>query len=276
MPKALHPLLLTRRNIQRARELESIGPADISRLWPGLSVVSCWADGNSVGAAASLEKRIPGIMIQPKGLLATEGVVSIPYRGKHPLAIRSHFLEFIDASNKIHLADDLQIGEIYDVVLTTGSGLWRYRLNDLIRVDGQVGNTPSIRFIGKTAMISDRCGEKLSEGFVSQVLQKLFTKYPPQPSFSLLAPSTDVNETGYTLYVNAKCVPEIESHLEQLLCENPHYAYCVRLGQLRPVNIVQVKGDAYQQYCKRLQSLGQRLGDIKPSALSPLDGWSLC
>ena len=275
VPTALHPLVLSRPNLRRARQLESTGPANIRMLWPMLSVVSCWADGNSVGAAASLEKRIPGIMIQPKGLLATEGVVSIPYRGQHPLAIGSHFFEFIDASNRIHLAHDLQIGETYDVVITTGGGLWRYRLNDLVQVDGNVGNTPSIRFIGKTAMISDHCGEKLSEGFVSQVLQKLFTKYPPLPSFTLLAPNTDANAIGYTLYANAHCALEMEIHLERLLCENPHYAYCVRLGQLRPVNISQVKSDAYQQYCQRLESLGQRLGDIKPSALSPLDGWAL-
>ena len=47
-------------------------------LWPRLVLVSCWADAAASDSAASLRRRLPHARLQPKGLLATEGVVSLP------------------------------------------------------------------------------------------------------------------------------------------------------------------------------------------------------
>ena len=46
------------------------------------------------------------------------------------------------------------------------------------------------------------------------------------------------------------------------------------LGQLDPAETMRVPADAYSRYVDRLQNAGQRMGDIKPVSLSPLDGWS--
>ena len=100
--------------------------------------------------------------------------MSIPYGGLHPLAVRSHFLEFEDDGGGVCVAADLLVGKRYTVLLTTGGGLYRYRLLDLVEANGRVGRTPSIRFIGKVASVSDRMGEKLTDGFVAQVLAALF------------------------------------------------------------------------------------------------------
>jgi GH3 auxin-responsive promoter len=258
----------------RARELARTGPGDISRIWKKLRVMSCWADGNAAAAAADLSRAIPGVTLQPKGLLATEGVVSIPYRGRHPLAIRSHFLEFEDDTGRTRLAADLRNGAMYTVLLTTAGGLYRYRLHDVVRVDGRVGRTPSVRFVGKARLVSDRVGEKLSDSFVSQVLAELFGPDGPRPSFAMLAPDVDAAGCRYTLYVNAAVSPAWPATLDALLARNPQYAYCRRLGQLNAPVAVRVHCDPYAAYADRLRQLGQKLGDIKPAALSPLDGWS--
>ena len=118
IPKALHGFVQAEPDPTRAREL---GRADATRsaaLWPSLSIISCWADGHAEFAANALSAALPGVTIQAKGLLATEGVVSIPFDGKHPLAIRSHFFEFIDSAGKAFLASELEIGRTYEVVLT--------------------------------------------------------------------------------------------------------------------------------------------------------------
>jgi hypothetical protein len=257
----------------RAEELRRAGPRDVSRIWPGLSVVSCWADGNAAGAAAALRQRIQKVVLQPKGLLATEGVVSIPYGGLHPLAVRSHFLEFEDESGRVRVAADVCVGKRYTVLLTTGGGLYRYRLQDLVEVDGRVGHTPSIRFIGKAASVSDRMGEKLTDGFVAQVLAALFAP-GTRPSFAMLAPEAESGQWRYVLYLNAPVGPMLADRLDAMLSGNPQYAYCRRLGQLDPAETVLVPGDAYGRYANRLRRAGQRMGDIKPASLSPLDGWS--
>src|SRR5581483_5792294 len=216
----------------------------------------------------------PGIAIQPKGLLASEGVISIPFAGNHPLAIRSHFFEFLDAAGRATLASDLRAGETYSVVLTTGGGLWRYRLGDVVRVTGRCGATPTISFLGKSGLVSDLRGEKLSEGFVADVLARLFAGHPPQPAFALLAPACDAAGLCYTLYVDSPPATPLHESLDELLSANPQYAYCRRLGQLLPPRIVVAGRDAYAAYCRRLTAEGQRLGDIKPACLSTRDGWS--
>ena len=62
--------------------------------------------------------------------------------------------------------------------------------------------------------------------------------------------------------------------LDQKLCENPHYAYCRSLGQLLKPRLFIVSGVGFDAYSREMMRRGMRLGDIKPIALSPDDGWS--
>ena len=60
--------------------------------------------------------------------------------------------------------------------------------------------------------------------------------------------------------------------LEQELAANPHYRTCVALGQLAPAAVFVVEGSAFPRYLRRCRERGQRLGDVKPLALST-SGW---
>src|SRR5262249_22971697 len=134
----------------RARELHRADPHRPETLWPSLKVISCWADGQAELAAQELQRHFPNTLIQPKGLLATEAYVPIPFRGQYPLAVRSHFFEFIDEDDNVLLAHQLREGNCYDVAVTTSGGLWRYRLRDRMQVAGFLERTPSVRFLGKS------------------------------------------------------------------------------------------------------------------------------
>lgn len=241
-------------------------PLDV---WPNLRLISCWADARAKPAAEDLARRFPGIRIQPKGLIATEGIISLPFRSQFPLAVTSHFLEFIDERGRIWTADQLVNGGCYEVVVTTGGGLWRYRLSDLVRVEGFIQKTPSIRFIGKTGSVSDLFGEKLSEAFVVQVLDQLLADGHLKTGFAMLAPERD----RYVLYLQDPPARSIQVRVDELLRGNPQYAYCRDLGQLAAVRVFRVHGDAHPAVLRRLTINGQRLGDIKPMALSRLGEW---
>ena len=70
-------------NKERARELaiafEGIEEKlNFSLIWPNLSIISCWADGNSLSYAEKIAEFFPGVIVQPKGLLATEAIISFP------------------------------------------------------------------------------------------------------------------------------------------------------------------------------------------------------
>jgi hypothetical protein len=189
--------------------------------------------------------------------------------------VRSHFFEFLE-EGRARLAHELEEGGLYSVVVTTGGGLYRYRLEDRVQVDGFVGRTPSLRFLGKEGHVSDLVGEKLREDFVAGALARTFEAFSVQPRFALLAPRTDAERPRYALYLECDApLPDgMPLRLERQLEEQGDYRYAVALGQLAPVEVVSIRGDGLGAYLRRCQELGQRLGDIKPLALSPRPGWS--
>jgi GH3 auxin-responsive promoter len=256
----------------RAAELRMAGGHAVD-IWPHLSLISCWADGPARTAAAVLARRCEGIAIQPKGLLATEAVVTIPFDGRHPVAICSHFFEFVEPDGRVKLVHELKRGMEYTLLLTTGGGLYRYKLCDRVIVDDFVHDTPSLRFLGRDDRVSDLFGEKLSDGFVAGVLDQLFTAAPPR--FAMLAPDRTEAGVAYTLFVasDGPLEPGLAARLERALRLNPQYAWCVDLGQLGPARIARVGSGAMSAFVGSCVTGGQRLGDVKPVSLSTATGW---
>ncbi|MES1211504.1 MAG: GH3 auxin-responsive promoter family protein, partial [Acidobacteriota bacterium] len=255
-------------------ELGALSPDVPTRIWPRLGLISCWGDAHAALSLPELSRAFPGVEIQPKGLLATEGFVTIPFRGAWPLAVRSHFFEFLpEDDGDSRFAWELEEDRVYSVVLTTGGGLYRYRLQDRVRVEGFVEKTPSLRFLGKEGHVSDLRGEKLHESFVAGVLARVFTRIGISPRFAMLAPA-DEGPAGYVLYLEAVEAPAgLEEMVDAELSANPHYRLCRELGQLAAARVVPVAENAYSRYVEQCRRRGQRLGDVKPLALSPLPGW---
>ncbi|MCC2630806.1 MAG: hypothetical protein K0S38_615 [Candidatus Paceibacter sp.] len=276
---------------RRAKELEQIvreGNTNLyEKIWPHLKLISCWAHGNSVDAVRQLRIYFPNVVIQPKGLIATEAFVSFPLRGEaSALSINSHFFEFEDLENRsIKLAHQLYVGKKYSVIVTTGGGLYRYRLNDVIEVLDYENQCPLIRFIGKQDKVVDICGEKLNEQYVSETIKQLLEQFQLKVKFWMLAPSkVEQGSCFYTLFVQFEPHAMISDELleavgqetDRILQENYHYNYCRRLGQLERCRIFLIAPflDAYQTYLTVCTELGQRLGDIKSVVLHPYQSWS--
>jgi hypothetical protein len=81
------------------------------------------------------------------------------------LAVFGYFFEFVIPGGKGDrplLADELEDGGEYEMLVTSRSGLYRYAIHDLIRVEGFTGTTPNVVFVSKTGEIVDVCGEKTS------------------------------------------------------------------------------------------------------------------
>ncbi len=237
---------------------------DVRTAWPELKLISCWASGAAQRALPRLKALFPGVEIQAKGLLATEGVVSIPLVGMPAplLAIKSHFFEFMDDAGVYHLADELDIGKRYRVLITTGSGFARYDLGDMVEVVAPL----SIEFVGR-ASVSDMCGEKLSEAFVSKVMERAGLI----EGFSMLVPEWGNPPKYWLLTDNEQYAAKVFA-VEKGLMDSFHYSYCRKLGQLGPVEAVYLP-DATERYMQSCLESGQRAGDIKPVALCTECGW---
>jgi hypothetical protein len=265
---------------RRADVLAAVRPNDYSLIWPHLRLLSCWADGPSAPYAAQLAEQFPSVIVQGKGLLATEAFVTLPLMGRAggALAVTAHFFEFLAADGAVQIAHQLQRGETYAVIVTTGGGLYRYRLHDLVEVVDFVGQTPCLRFVGKTDQISDYFGEKLNEQFVATVLANMLKTHQIYPQFLLLAPDDSQGTIRYTLYLETTRgqlpSPTLHHDLEAALCANFHYAYCRNLGQLASAQVVLVK-NGYDAYLRACQHRGQKLGNIKPRVLDKHLDWQL-
>ena len=261
------------------RLLSSLPPgrqADVSRylpqkryekLWPNLRVISCWCDANARPYARRLRQLFPNVVIQPKGLLATECFVTFPLSGRKGgvLSVHSHFFEFKSADNgRIYLAHQLERGKTYEVIVTTGGGFYRYQMRDLIRITGHTNGIPRMVFCGKSDRTSDLFGEKLDEVFVARVLRGCGLT-----GFALLAPETD----RYVLYAKGDALPAPDK-LDQLLRKSFHYDYCRKLGQLKAPRIFRITGEPEQEYFRRCACRKQKLGDIKPALLTGYGGWA--
>lgn len=259
---------------QRAEELRKVDRQKPETIWPHLKLLSCWGDGAASVAADSLKGLFPKTTVQTKGLLATEACVTISFAGRHPVAVRSHFFEFATEDGKIRRVHELELGQTYEVIVTTGGGLWRYRLRDCVEVTDFLGKTPSLRFLGRNGNVSDLCGEKLTEAFVAQTLQETLIAVETKPTFVLLAPDQDALGVRYTLYVEGQLPDHFAKMFDQALRQNPHYAYCRDLGQLLPVRLFKISEKGYEMFASRQLTTSGRLGNLKPMILSRTFGWS--
>jgi hypothetical protein len=271
---ALQRALPPRPAIARAlrRRFGNAPPADLGEVWPRLHLISCWTDGASGRVIGPVRERFPRVAIQGKGLLATEGVVSIPWSaaGGSVAAVTSHVLEFIPAGGDRALGvHELEVGATYEVLLTTSGGLYRYRLQDLVRVEGTHAATPILSFRGRADGTSDHVGEKLSPSFVEEVLAKASDECALAAPFLLLAPEwPDGGTLRYQLYVEASgaSAERAARVVETALRTNHHYDLARALGQLDAVRGVAVTHgiERYEELCTQR---GARAGAVKPVAL---------
>lgn len=173
-------------NPERAASLEtcranagSLLPKDI---WPHLAMIGCWK-GGSVGLYLRDFPNYfsPDTPIRDWGYLASEVRGSIPLTDEGcggVLSIETNFFEFVpeeesESSQPSFLtADQLMEGRRYYVYPTTTGGLYRYDMDDLIRVSGFHESTPIIEFIQKGKGVSSLTGEKLYEAQVCKAVEQ--------------------------------------------------------------------------------------------------------
>ena len=156
-------------------------------------------DASSAPFAGELQRLFPDAWFQAKGLMATEGAVTVPFgEGPgSPLAVDSGFFEFVDGE-RVHPAWELEHGRTYRVLLSNRFGLYRYDTADLVQVVGFTAQTPRLVFKGRAGLATDLCGEKLTEEFVLSCMEA--ASDGPRP-IAILTPSSEPHP-HYVLYAN--------------------------------------------------------------------------
>lgn len=251
------------------------------RVWPRLQLVSCWSDGISEQFLPGLRLFLGAVPIQAKGLLATEGVITTPYGVMdegHVLNPLSHFIEFIDPEfddKTTVLPHELIPGRRYSPVLTTGGGLYRYHLKDLVHCTGFMGGLPRLRFEGKLDKVSDMVGEKISAAQVERLIAEGRRDLKLDVRFAMLAPIAEA-ERRYALFVESPgsdaCLQAFAEYVESGLRSGHHYDYARSLGQLAKLRVHRIQNGT-RIFEDALVARGQRRGEIKATSLDTRDNW---
>ena len=251
---------------------QTLTPKLTKALFPDLILISSWATSTSFYYANILKELFSHAHFEEKGLWATEGVVTIPYKCKFPLAINSHFYEFIDNKTKeVFPSWQLEIGMEVSPLLTTGSGLFRYQLNDLLSVDGFINKTPCFKFLGRINEV-DLVGEKISATLAYDLLIEISNEFQIR-AVSLLAFVKP--HAHYMLLVDgvpAKLFQEkIKLQCESILSQHFHYKLARELHQLSECEVLFSNNamDDYLSYSEK--QIGIR-GNIKLEPLLLIKG----
>ena len=283
LPELLRLLPITRRD-EINRGIDQKGALVGEAIWPRLQCISSWMDGIAGEFVGPLRRWFPNTPFQAKGLLATEGVVSFPYGDERDpvVAVTSHFLEFTDLEHpgKLPLlAHELRKNGQYSPILSTGGGLYRYHLKDVVECVGYELATPRIRFMGKLDNVSDTCGEKINARQVERALERAQRTMGITCDVALLAPVWPKGTNApihYCLFVEADTdeptLAKLAVLLEDELLQGHAFRYARELGQLGEMHVARVRGGSAAVQ-ETLIRAGLRAGDIKPTHLDTRPIW---
>jgi hypothetical protein len=181
LAEALHPYLEP--NPRRAGELRAIlyehGELAPRAVWPGLGGVAHWKGGTMPLYARQLRRWLGDLPTRDRGYMASEGIGSIPLvdaGAAGALAVTAHFYEFIPVDRRdepnppVLTVQDLQPNRDYYILFTTSAGLYRYDINDIVRVVDFYHDVPMIEFVRKGRGITNLTGEKLAEPQVTMAM----------------------------------------------------------------------------------------------------------
>ena len=185
LEKRLRPNPERARFLERARELggQRLLPKDY---WPRLQLIGCWKGGTVGSYLARFSEWFSapdgsGIPVRDWGYLSSECRGSIPLEDEGSggvLAVAANVYDFVEADDLERNPEDagswrfldvldLRRGGEYYIFVTTTGGLYRYDMNDIIRVVGFHHQTPVIEFVRKGRGMTSLTGEKIS---VNQVI----------------------------------------------------------------------------------------------------------
>lgn len=220
----------------RLKLLEENNNINWVEMWRELKLISCWDSVNAADQAENLKTQFPGVLIQGKGLLATEAPMTIPLiqAGGYVPVLDEVFFEFEDDDNNIYNLHELNVNQEYKIIISQKGGLYRYRIGDRIKVTHYYQNTPCLQFIGRNQTTSDLVGEKLQEEFVKNALEKLNLQ---NTNFKSLVPIAEPPHYILLLDTATETSSIIAEKLDQILSESYHYQRARSLGQLAPPQV---------------------------------------
>ena len=264
-----------RRAAALARQFDRTSRLSFADVWPNLRGVVCWTGGSCAVPLDALRERLSrDAKVVEFGYLASEarGTVNVDAARNICLpALLDTYFEFSDRDDwEAGAADfrslhELEPGREYYVFVTTSDGLYRYDMNDILRVNGSVHATPTLEFVQKGKGTTNITGEKLTEAQVLAAVTGALGERAIRPRFFIALAEPDA--ARYTLYVEANSPgdgADFDAEVDRRLCTlNIEYDGKRRSGRLRPVIVRWLRDGAGDSYRMNRVAAGQRDAQFK-------------
>jgi hypothetical protein len=267
-----------------AAMLRTTGRLLPAEVWPNLRVISCWKGGTMPLYVHQLPRWYGDVPVRDFGYMASEGRGATPLVNSGAggvLSLTSHFFEFVPMAQRdsptpqFLTGDQLETDHEYYVYFTTSAGLYRYDINDVVRVVDWYRHTPVIQFVRKGGGVSSITGEKLTEPQVTAALVEVVDRQ----GFDVLHFTARVEwgtPPGYALYVEAgggmtaALCKSFGAAMDRYLCAgNIEYAAKRESGRLRSPVVKRVAPGSYEALRQRRVAAGAPEAQVKIPHLSP-------
>lgn len=209
----------------RADELETLykeGHFTPRYYWPGLLAAGFWL-GGSVGVYVDTVRPLLSETTKyiDVGYGASETKINVPTKPETPagaLAVFCSFFEFIpEGGGEPLLAHELEDGQNYEIILTTNGGLYRYRLKDLVHVEGFTGTTPNICFLTKLSDVANIAQEKIPGSMLIEAIRNVAKEDGNICQMAQVYP--DLESAGYVICMETENEPEDITAFEKTMDE---------------------------------------------------------
>ncbi len=277
-------------NPERAAELrkefekgfdDPIGP----RIWPRLQWAYGMMGSNLSVYVEKLRKHIgPKVPMHNMGYAAAEGFFAAPTElnvSDYVLLPWCIFLEFLPISDEEESADDtvrpllmheLEVGKNYEMVVTNFSGLYRYKIQDVVKVTRMYNNTPEIELLFRQNLSMNVANEKTSTDMVIAGAQNAakeagveFQGFSFYPDFSTKPPRytmlCELRDAEPTEELREKLIDIIDHQFDEI---NEKYYKYRRWRMLNKPEVLFLEPKTYVGYNDYLASKGIVLNQIKP------------
>ena len=261
---------------QRAAELRTLqldmNPEDmVLKIWPNIRYILGIGGRNFPIYTRAMETYAKTVPIHHFIYGASEGFLSIAAGVGVPdayiLLPEAGFFEFLPVP---HVAghpltmEEVIPGNRYELIFTNHSGLYRYRMQDVLEVVGFYGQSPIVRFCYRINQALNVADEKLNTEQLREAL-RLFQQRTGHEAACCAQEDYTVRPGRYLIYMEHIPLKDAEAVMDQCLCEaSLGYQGCRSMGDIGPVRVRFLPPGSFQRYEQHLAHQGRTMAQYKP------------
>ena len=253
----------------------------VPRIWPNMSVI-CGIGTSTFEQFYKLSRTMTGDIPYDFSIYgASEGLfaaVDELNSAKQLMLVESCFYEFIptEDESRILCLDELETGKEYEIIITTQSGLYRYRCGDVIKVVDYLGECPYIQFAYRKGQLLNLAGEKTTEAHMQAVVDRIAEEAECRILNWTVDSVITAQPCHYLLMLEnneGKDLREYTPYTDKILREiNPRYEHFIARGVLGTVKIVNLEpGTNAAWISSREKAGGASVSMIKPVRILDTD-----